>query len=202
MVQGERPMAATNKSLGKFILDGIPPAPRGVPQIEVTFDINADGILNVNALDKATGREQAMQIIPSSGLSDSEIDRMVDEAEVHAAEDSSRKDSVEGRNLADSAVYSAEKFLHENGDKLPEATKASVQSQIDATKSALEADDLEGIKASSDQLQAVMQEAGASLYQQQQPAGPAPGAEGEDTPGTEGEDTPDEDVIEGEFSDA
>jgi molecular chaperone DnaK len=167
VVQGERPMASNNKSLGKFILDGIPPAPRGIPQIEVTFDIDANGILNVNAKDKATGREQAMQIIPSSGLSDSEIDRMVDEAEQHAAEDSSRKDSVEARNMADSAVYSAEKFLRENGDKLTEATKASVQSQIDATRSALEADDLQAIKATSGQLQAVLQEAGASLYQQQ-----------------------------------
>ncbi len=201
VVQGERPMAADNKSLGKFILDGIPPAPRGVPQIEVTFDINADGILNVNAQDKATGREQAMQIIPSSGLADSEIDRMVDEAEQHAADDSSRKESVEARNMADSAVYSAEKFLQENGDKLSEASRASVQSQIDATKSALGGDDTEAIKATSSQLQAVMQEAGASLYQQQQ-AGPAPDGEGEAAPEGEGEDTPDEDVVEGEFSDA
>ena len=158
VVQGERPMVSDNKSLGKFILDGIPPAPRGVPQIEVTFDINADGILNVNAQDKATGREQAMQIIPSSGLADSEIDRMVDEAEQHAADDSSRKESVEARNMADSAVYSAEKFLQENGDKLSEASRASVQSQIDATKSALGGDDTEAIKATSSQLQAVMQE--------------------------------------------
>ncbi|MFN2136683.1 MAG: Hsp70 family protein, partial [Candidatus Promineifilaceae bacterium] len=201
VVQGERPMAADNKSLGKFILDGIPPAPRGVPQIEVTFDINADGILNVNAKDKATGREQAMQIIPSSGLSDSEIDRMVDEAEKHAAEDSTRKESVEARNMADSAVYSAEKFLHENGDKVPEASKAAIQSQIEATRSALQGDDGAAIKAASERLQDVMQEAGAAMYQQQQ-AGPAP----EDAPQSgpqpgEGE-APDEDVIEGEFSDA
>jgi molecular chaperone DnaK len=201
VVQGERPMAMDNKSLGKFILDGIPPAPRGVPQIEVTFDINADGILNVNAKDKATGREQAMQIIPSSGLSDSEIDRMVDEAEKHAADDTTRKDSVEARNMADSAVYSAEKFLSENGDKLPEASKASVQSQIDATKAALGGDDTEAIKTTSSQLQAVMQEAGASLYQQQQ-AGPAPDAEGQPGPETDDDHSSDEDVIEGEFSDA
>ena len=200
VVQGERPMAMDNKSLGKFILDGIPPAPRGVPQIEVTFDINADGILNVSAKDKATGREQAMQIIPSSGLSDSEIDRMVDEAEKHAADDTSRKDSVEARNMADSAVYSAEKFLRENGDKLPEASKASVQSQIDATKAALGGDDTEAIRTTSSQLQAVMQEAGASLYQQQ--AGPAPEAEGQPGPESDEGNAPDEDVIEGEFSDA
>ncbi len=177
VVQGERPMAPDNKSLGKFILDGIPPAPRGVPQIEVTFDINADGILHVNARDKATGREQAMQIIPSSGLSDSEIDGMVSDAEKHAAEDSKRKEAVEAVNMADSAVYSAEKFLSENGDKLPEANRATVQSQIDATKSALEGGDVEAIKSTSSQLQAVMQEAGAALYQQQGPADAgAPGA--------------------------
>jgi molecular chaperone DnaK len=195
-------MAPDNKSLGKFILDGIPPAPRGVPQIEVAFDINADGILHVNARDKATGREQKMQIIPSSGLTDSEIDNMVSEAEKHAAEDSQRKDSVEAVNMADSAVYSAEKFLSENGDKLPEATKASVQSQIDATKSALEGGDLEAIKSTSDQLQAVMQEAGAALYQQQQAAEEAPGADQGGGPTEEAGESPDEDVIDGEFSDA
>jgi len=198
VVQGERPMANDNKSLGKFILDGIPPAPRGVPQIEVTFDINADGILHVNARDKATGREQAMQIIPSSGLSDTEIDNMVSTAEQHAAEDNKRKEAVEVRNIADSAVYSGEKFLMENGDKLPEATRASVQSQIDATKSALEGGDTEAIKSAGDQLQAVMQEAGAALYQQQQAAEGAPGAE----PGQDSDQAPDEDVIDGEYSDA
>ena len=203
VVQGERPMAPDNKSLGKFILDGIPPAPRGVPQIEVTFDINADGILHVNARDKATGREQAMQIIPSSGLTDSEIDGMVSDAEKHAAEDSQRKESVEAVNLADSAVYSAEKFLDENGDKLPEASRASVQSQIDATKSALEGGDVEAIKSTSSQLQAVMQEAGAALYQQQGAAdGGMPGAAPDGEPGQEQGEAPDEDVIEGEFSDA
>ena len=203
VVQGERPMASDNKSLGKFVLDGIPPAPRGVPQIEVTFDINADGILHVSARDKATGREQAMQIIPSSGLTDSEIDGMVTDAEKHAAEDSKRKESVEVVNLADSAVYSAEKFLSDNGDKLPEATKASVQSQIDATKSAMEGGDVEAIKSTSNQLQAVMQEAGAALYQQQSEAPDgAPGEAAAGEPEQEPGEAPDEDVIEGEFSDA
>ncbi len=203
VTQGERPMAADNKSLGKFILDGLPPAPRGVPQIEVTFDINADGILNVNAKDKATGRQQAMQIIPSSGLSDSEIDNMVSEADKHAAEDSARKEAVEARNIADSAVYSAEKFLMENSDKLPEATKAAVQSQIDATKAALGGTDTQAIKSTSSQLQAVMQEAGAALYQQQQDgAGAEPQADGGGAaPGGDAGQTPDEDVVEGEFSD-
>jgi molecular chaperone DnaK len=201
VTQGERPMSADNKSLGRFILDGIPPAPRGIPQIEVSFDINADGILHVTAKDKATGREQAMQIMPSSGLSDSEIDNMVKSAEQHAAEDAQRKESVEARNMADSAVYSAEKFIADNGENLPEAQKAAVQSQIDAAKSALEGGDSSAMKAATEKLQAVMQEAGAAMYQQQ-----AAGADGA-TPGGGADGSSDgagsdEDVIEGEFSDA
>ncbi len=198
VVQGERPMASDNKSLGKFILDGIPPAPRGVPQIEVTFDINADGILHVNAKDKATGREQAMQIIPSSGLSDNEIDRMVKDAEQHASEDTQRKEAIEARNTADSAVYSAEKFLRENGDKLAESERAGIQSQIDATKSAMESGNAANMKSAADQLQTVMQQAGASLYQRQSADG---GATGTGAPDQEPGGKADEDVIEGEFSD-
>jgi molecular chaperone DnaK len=194
VVQGERKMSADNKSLGRFILDGIPPAPRGVPQIEVTFDINADGILNVNAKDKATGREQAMQIIPSSGLSDNEIDQMVKDAEQHAAEDEQRRQEVESRNTADSAVYSAQKFISENGDNIPEAQKAAMQSQIEAVQSALEGGDAAAIQAAVTQLQTVMQQAGAAMYQQGQAPDGAPSADGANGS--------DEDVIEGEFSDA
>lgn len=199
VTQGERPMAADNKSLGRFILDGLPPAPRGVPQIEVTFDINADGILNVSASDKATGRKQAMQIIPSSGLSDSEIDHMVKDAEQHAAEDAQRKGVVEAHNKADSTVYSAEKFLDENGDKLPESNKAAIRDRIEATRSALASNDAEAMNSAADQLMAVMNEAGAAMYQQQ--AGPADAApeSGASNDGAAGQD---EDVIEGEFSDA
>ncbi len=197
VTQGERPMAADNKSLGRFILDGLPPAPRGVPQIEVTFDINADGILHVNAKDKATGREQAMQIIPSSGLSDSEIEHMVRDAEQHASDDMKRKDAVEAKNMADSAVYSAEKFLHDNAESIPEAQKAAVQSQIDATKSALEGGDTAAMRAAVEQLQMVMQQAGGAMYEQGQAAG-GPGSPPPDSGQAEG----DEDVIEGEFSDA
>ncbi len=194
--QGERPMSADNKSLGRFILDGIPPAPRGVPQIEVTFDINADGILNVTAKDKATGREQAMQIIPSSGLQDEEIEKMVHDAEQFASEDAKRKEAVETRNMADSSVYSAEKFLSENGDKLPEDKKAAITSQVDALKSALEGGDTAAMQAATAQLQAVIQEAGAAMYQQ----GAAPDGAGT---ASNGDSTgSDEDVIEGEFSDA
>ena len=194
VLQGERPMAPDNKSLGRFILDGIPPAPRGVPQIEVTFDINADGILHVNAQDKATGREQAMQILPSSGLTDEEIDQMVHEAEAHASDDAERKAAVEATNLADSAVYSAEKFLHDNGDKLSEAQKASIQAEADAVKAAMSGSP-EAIQAAVNRLQEALQEAGTAMYQEQASAGDGP------TPdGAAGEPDTDEDVIEGEFS--
>ncbi len=201
VLQGERQMAADNKSLGKFILDGIPPAPRGVPQIEVSFDINADGILNVTAKDKATGREQAMQIMPSSGLNDAEIEKMVKEGEQFAAEDAKRKEQIETKNIADSTVYSAEKFLNENKDNIPESQKAALQSQIDSAKSALQSDDLDAMKSATENLQRVMQEAGAAMYEQQQAAagpdgGPGPSSADGDTAGS------DEDVIEGEFSDA
>jgi molecular chaperone DnaK len=195
VVQGERPMAMDNKSLGRFILDGIPPAPRGVPQIEVTFDINADGILHVSAKDKATGREQAMQILPSSGLADEEIDRMVNEAEQHASEDADKKAAVEAQNLADSAVYSAEKFLQENGDKLTEAQKGSIQAEVDAVKAAMGSSP-QTIQPAVDRLQQALQEVGTSMYQQQQQAGP----DGE-SGGQPGDESPaDEDIVEGEFS--
>jgi molecular chaperone DnaK len=199
VTQGERPMAADNKSLGRFILDGIPPAPRGIPQIEVTFDINADGILNVSAKDKATGREQAMQIIPSSGLSDNEIDRMVKDAEQHASEDMKRRAEVEARNKADSTVYSAEKFIHENGDKIPAANKAAIQSQIDETKAAIAGGDATGMESTADKLMAVMNEAGAAMYQQA--GSTAGGSTDPNMDGAQGSGS-DEDVIEGEFSDA
>ncbi len=201
VTQGERQMAADNKSLGKFILDGIPPAPRGVPQIEVTFDINADGILNVTAADKATGKQQAMQIIPSSGLADSEIERMVQDAEVHAAEDEERRQQVEARNKADSAVYSAEKFLSENGEQIPEASKAAIQSQVDTVKEMLQGGgDAAALETAVTNLQSVLNEAGAAMYQQPgQPDAAGPSANG----GPEGDTAlDDEDVIEGEYSDA
>ncbi|MCA9916782.1 MAG: molecular chaperone DnaK [Anaerolineales bacterium] len=200
VTQGERQMAADNKSLGKFILDGIPPAPRGVPQIEVTFDINADGILNVTAADKATGKQQAMQIIPSSGLSDSEIEKMVQDAESHAAEDEDRRKQVEARNKADSAVYSAEKFLADNGEQIPEASKAAIQSQVDAVKEILQGNgDADSLETAVTNLQNVLNEAGAAMYQQQgQPGAADPSANG----GPAGDAADDEDVIEGEYSDA
>ncbi len=192
VLQGERPMAADNKSLGRFILDGIPPAPRGVPQIEVKFDIDKDGILNVSAKDKATGREQLMQIIPSSGLDDNEIERMVKDAEQHASEDAQRKESVEVRNAAENAVYSAERFVKDNDEKLSEGQKESIKAQADAVRSAMENASPSTLKATVDKLQAVLQEIGMSMYQQQ--------AGAPDGPGPDGETEPDEDVIEGEFN--
>jgi molecular chaperone DnaK len=195
VVQGERPMAIDNKTLGKFILDGIPPAPRGVPQIEVTFDINADGILNVNAQDKATGREQAMQILPSSGLADDEIEKMVNEAKEHASADADRKAAVEASNLADSAVYSGEKFIQDNGDKLSDAQKSSIQAEIDAVKTTADGTP-DAVQAAVNRLQQVLQEVGTSMYQQQsQEDGDGTGASS-----SNGEGAADEDVIEGEFS--
>ncbi|MFW6068164.1 MAG: molecular chaperone DnaK [Chloroflexota bacterium] len=194
VVQGERPMAQDNKSLGRFILDGIPPAPRGVPQIEVTFDINADGILKVNAKDKATGNEQDMQIIPSSGLSDEEIERMVHEAEQHESDDRERKAAVEARNVADAAIYSAEKFLRENSESVPETNKQAIETQLGKVRAALESGDAEAIGQEADKLKEVMTEAGAAMYEEQATTTP----DGETGP-TSGED---EDVIEGEFSDA
>lgn len=190
VVQGERPMVADNKSLGRFILDGIPPAPRGVPQIEVTFDIDANGILNVNALDKATGRKQSLQILPSSGLNETEIERMVKDAERHASEDNKRKEAVEAKNMGEQAAYQAEKFIKDNGEKLTDAQKQSIQAEIDAIRSALSSENVDSIKSRVDKLQSVLQQIGMSMYQQ-------PGGS-EGTPN--GSTKPDEDVIEGEFS--
>jgi molecular chaperone DnaK len=189
-------MAADNKSLGRFILDGIPPAPRGVPQIEVAFDINADGILNVSAKDKATGRQQAMQIIPSSGLAKDEIEQMVRDAEMHRSDDSARKEAVEVHNITDTAIYSAEKFLRDNGDKLPETNRTAVRSQIDATRTALESNDVPAMRSAAERLEAVLQEAGAAMYQQEQAAPP----QDDGSTAAGGGTAPDDDVIEGEFT--
>src|SRR5512136_2825855 len=146
VVQGERPMAADNKMLGNFTLDGLPPPPRGVPQIEVTFDIDADGILHVNAQDKATGREQKITITASSGLSEAEVKRMVEEAERHRGEDEQRKEGVEARNQADSMAYAAEKALREAGDKVPGDVKSDVEAKIQAVRDALGGSDTALIK--------------------------------------------------------
>jgi molecular chaperone DnaK len=201
VLQGERPMAADNKSLGKFILDGIPSAPRGVPQIEVTFDIDANGILNVTALDKATNRSQHITITASSGLSESEVQRMKQEAEAHAEEDKKRKDLIEVRNIADSAVYSAEKMLREYGDKIPADVKKEVEDSSAKVKEALNSEDADAIKSASEALQQVLQKVGASMYQQPNADGEAPN---DNTGGTDGNSGPNAgenpgDVVDGEF---
>ncbi len=165
VVQGERPLAADNKSLGRFILDGLPPAPRGVPQIEVTFDIDANGILNVSARDKATGKEQRITITASSGLSDAEIDRMVKEAEKHASEDAKRKERIEVRNHAETAVFNMEKFLRDYGDKLPEDAKTEAQKKMAAVNAAKDSEDIAHLRDVTEALNQYMQSLGARMYE-------------------------------------
>lgn len=171
VLQGERSMAADNKSLGKFTLDGIPPAPRGVPQIEVTFDVDANGILKVSAQDKATGRSQHITITASSGLSDKEVEQMRKDAEAHADEDRKRKEMIEARNNADNTAYAAEKALREFGDKVPADVKSDIEAKVAEVKSVAQGEDLEKIKAATEALGQAIQKIGASVYEQGQAAG-------------------------------
>ncbi len=175
IVQGERNMARDNKSLGNFRLDGIVPAPRGVPQIEVTFDIDANGILNVSAKDLGTGKEQKITITAGGGLSEDEIKKMVDDAKVHEAEDKAAKEKIDVKNRADSMVYQTEKQLKDLGDKAPESLKQPVQAEIDNLKKKIEADDTEGMKNGMQKLEELLMKIGQEVYQQQGAAG-APGA--------------------------
>jgi molecular chaperone DnaK len=187
-------MATENKSLGRFILDGILPAPRGLPQIEVTFDIDANGILNVSARDKATGKEQKIVIQASSGLSEAEIQRMVRDAEAHAAEDARKRQEIELRNRADSAHYEAEKILREQGDKLPEPLRAQVAEQSSAVKRALDANDVDAMRSALEALQRTMMNVGRSVYGTPQ-GGPS------ETPGANGHggSSAPEGTVEGEY---
>ncbi|MFO7302717.1 MAG: molecular chaperone DnaK [Acidobacteriota bacterium] len=164
VLQGERPMARDNRTLGRFHLDGIPPAPRGVPQIEVTFDIDANGIVNVSARDRATGKEQKITITASSGLSQEEVERMTREAELHAAEDKKRREEVETRNRADQAVYTAEKFLKDSGDKLDPADRLAIEGAVNDVKKALESNDTAAIERTLDALMQAQQKASEALY--------------------------------------
>jgi len=199
VLQGERPMAADNKSLGKFILDGIPPAPRGIPQVEVTFDIDANGILKVTAADKATGRSQHITITASSGLKDAEIDRMRKEAEAHADEDRKRKESVEARNTADNACYSAEKLLKDLGDKVPADLKTRVESEVSNLRGLLQSNaDTDALRKATDALSEVVQQVGAAAYAQGAP-GQAPGEPGPQQPGGPTPPGSDDGVVDGEF---
>jgi molecular chaperone DnaK len=200
VLQGERPLASDNKSLGRFNLDGIPPSPRGIPQIEVTFDIDANGILNVTAQDKATGRSQHITITASSGLSESEIEKMRKDAETHADEDRRRKELIEVRNNADNSVYSAEKVLKDLGEKVPADIKQEVEGKIAKLREVMVREDAEAIRTALEDLNQVLQKVGAAAYQQPGPEAPMPGggeSEPGPQPGPEGED-----VVDGEFHSA
>jgi molecular chaperone DnaK len=200
VLQGERPMAMDNKSLGKFILDGIPPAPRGIPQIEVTFDIDANGIIKVTAQDKATSRSQNITITASSGLSEKEVERMRQEAEAHADEDRRRKELIEARNIADNATYTAEKALRDMGDKVPAEVKSNVEAEVANVRKVMEQDDAQAIRQATDKLFQVVQQIGAAAYGQPgEPQAGAPGAGPQPGPGDGGEGDGGEDVVEGEF---
>ncbi len=164
VLQGEREMAADNRTLGRFILDGIPPAPRGIPQVEVSFDLDANGILNVKAVDKATNKEQKITITASSGLSKEEIEKMTKDAEAHAEEDKKRREEIEVKNTTESLVYSSEKALKDAGDKVKKETVDQVQEKIDAAKKALKGDDVEKIKSAGEDLSATIQKVGQELY--------------------------------------
>ena len=203
VVQGERPMAGDNKSLGKFILDGIPPAPRGVPQIEVTFDIDANGILNVSAQDKASGREQKITITSGSGLSEAEIEQMVKDADQHASEDAQRKEAAEVNNQAESAIFSAEKLLRDFADKLPEDAKRQTEEHIEVVRSAQatmqSTNDPKPVQDAVAALTQHIQNLGGQMYQDGQATAEEVAGSGEDQAASEPDD---EDVIDAEFTDA
>ncbi len=192
VLQGERTMASENKSIGRFMLDGILPAPRGVPQIEVTFDIDANGILNVSAKDRGTGKEQRITITASSGLDKSEVERLVQDAEVHAEEDRRRKEEIETRNAAESLAYNSEKMLRENKDKIPEELQNEVNEKILALRATLQGEsETAAIVAAMNELQEALQRMGSAVYGQQ--SGSTPPQEGEV------EETPPDDTVEGEY---
>ena len=200
VLQGERSMAADNKSLGKFNLDGIPSAPRGIPQIEVTFDIDANGILNVTALDKATNRSQHITITASSGLSEAEVQKMKKDAEANVEDDRKRKELVEVRNNADNAVYGAEKLIRENGDKIPADLKQEVEAHINSLRSVLNEDNAENIRKATDTLNQSVQKIGASMYQQPGTGEAQPDNTTTDEPGPDPSKEGDSgDVVDGEF---
>jgi molecular chaperone DnaK len=194
VLQGERTMAGDNKSLGRFILDGILPAPRGVPQVEVTFDLDANGILNVSAKDKATGKEQKITITASSGLSKDDVERLQRDAEAHAAEDAKRRDEIEVRNQADTLAYSAERTLREHADKVPSELKSEVEANVSEVRSALQGTDIEAVRRGVEKLNESMQKIGQAVYSsgQGEPEGAPAGAGAQSGPAEEG-------TVEGEF---
>ncbi|MBW2469174.1 MAG: Hsp70 family protein, partial [Deltaproteobacteria bacterium] len=198
VLQGEREMAANNKTLGRFELVGIPPAPRGIPQIEVTFDIDANGIVNVSAKDQATGKEQSIQITASSGLSKEEINKLIKDAELHAEEDKSKRELVEARNSADALIYSTEKSISELGDKVDSETKTSVEAAITQLRKAMEGENTAEIKRASDELTKTSHKLAEAMYQKASKSEQQAGAEaGGQAAGDAG--AADEDVVDADF---
>jgi len=201
VLQGEREMAAHNKTLGRFELVGIPPAPRGVPQIEVTFDIDANGIVNVSAKDLATAKEQSIQITASSGLSKEEIDQLVKDAELHSEEDKKTKELVEARNQADSLIYATEKSIKDLGEKVDESTKSNIASAIERLKKSMEGSDTNEIRRLSEELTQASHKLAEAMYQQASGASGAAGAQhgtgGQ--AGSAGRGATDDDVVDADF---
>ncbi len=204
ILQGERPMAGDNKTLGRFMLDGLPPAPRGVPQVEVLFDLDANGILNVSAKDKASGKEQKITITASSSLSDEEVEKMKKEAELHADEDKKKKEQIETKNMADSVIFQTEKLLKESGDKMKEDDKKKLEEKMEALKKVKDSDDTEDVKKKMEEMNEIAQKIGAAMYQQQGEGG-VPGAEqsgGCASGACDDKKKGEEEVVEGEVEDA
>jgi molecular chaperone DnaK len=199
VLQGERPMARDNRTIGKFQLTGIPPAPRGIPQVEVTFDIDANGILHVSAKDKATGKEQKVRIEASSGLNDTDIDRMVKEAEKNAAEDKRKREEIDARNRLDSMTYEVEKNAKEWSDRLPPELKTKLDGAVDRARKALRGDDMDEIRNAQEELSRVFAEAGQSFYAQNQASGAAGEPEAPATGPAAGEAPKAEDVVEADY---
>jgi molecular chaperone DnaK len=200
VLQGERPLASQNRTLGKFHLTGIPPAPRGVPQIEVTFDIDANGILNVTAKDLATGKDQKITITSSSGLSKQDVERMAKEAEAHAAEDVAKREEIEARNQLDSLVYNVEKMLREHGDKIPASDRGAVENAVADAKKALESNDKRTMDQARERLTQASHKLAEQMYKAQQPQG-APGAAPGAGTGDGQAKTKDQDVVDAEYVD-
>ncbi|MCY3767504.1 MAG: molecular chaperone DnaK [Gemmatimonadetes bacterium] len=199
VLQGEREMSVDNRTIGRFHLDGIPPAPRGTPQIEVSFDIDANGIMNVSAKDMGTNKEQSIRIEASSGLSDAEIDRMVNDAQDNAAEDKKRRESIEARNQADQQVYQTEKQLEEMGDKISEDAKAKVQAAVERVKETLKGENPDEIKSATEALTQQWHQVASELYAQASQAGPEPGAPPGDPGQAAGEQKQDDGVVDAEY---
>jgi molecular chaperone DnaK len=200
VVQGERPMAGDNKSLGKFILDGIPPAPRGIPQIEVGFDIDANGILNVTASDKATGKTAHITIQPSSGLQKDEIERMVKEAQANAAQDKGKREKIEAHNEGDNAAYQAEKLIRENGEKIPANVKTELEGKITAVRSAIGGEDVDAMKRATEDLKNTLSNAGAAMYANSDAsANPSESTNGATDGAADDQKPPEGDVVDGEY---